>query len=260
MLIPHVFNQQMFQLVNIPDIIISMVLFQVKVENSDLQIHDRQTVLLAIRTENNGLVETQVYKEARMEDMVTPLAAQLYDLPLDYDNLEELNEKLHSNQLGDSAKKLHDDEINFSNNTRGITGAVQGTVCENYNWWIQTDVRTNCNNEPEDDACIRKRTGTKNVMEFRNMALEDSVHYFICVHGYGGSCVSMKVCSNGFIIDTRPPLPGVVIVPATLSDSTSFLLQWEGFQDIEAELELPYASGIKEYFYGIGTISLSHIQ
>ena len=87
------------------------------------------------------------------------------------------------------------------------------------------------------------------------MVLDHAVQYFICAY-LSQECDSLKVCSNGFIVDTKPPVPGVVSVgyddKHVQTDNTSLFIHWQGFVDIEDELVLPYAHGIKEYSYGIG--------
>ena len=88
-------------------------------------MHDRKTVYLMVRTYNEGYVQSLVSQECDLEDAKASLAAPVYDLPMEYEDLDEIRDYLHSNQLGWLAKKLHDDEVDFSNITRGISGALQ---------------------------------------------------------------------------------------------------------------------------------------
>ena len=224
-----------------------------------LHMHERRTVYLLIRTYNDGYIQSRIAEECDLEDAKSPFALPVYDLPMDYEDLDAIRDLLHSNQLGWVAKKLHDAEVDFSSNTRGISGALQGTNCDDHDWWLQTDMSINCRNEDEHVACIKKRYTTDNVVQFRNMMLTHGTQYFICVHGSGGSCTLFKTCSNGFIVDTKPPIGGQVYVgqgyhKAVHSDNTSVLIHWEGFSDLEDEMKIPYAAGIKEYFYAIGKI------
>ena len=231
-------------------------------------MHDRRTVYLLIRAYNDWHVQSLESVVCSLEDAKAPLAAPVYDLPLDYEGLDDLNDILHSNQLGDVAVQLHNDEVDFSNNTRGISGALQGTACDEHDWFVQEDPEVNCQKEKFHVTCKKKRYTTLNVVEFSNMKLHHGRRYFICVHAWGGSCSSspIKMCSNGFIIDTKPPLPGHIYIGhgnqevRGHADNTSMLIRWEGFEDIETELELPYASGIKEYYYAIGECKILSLE
>ncbi len=65
----------------------------------------------------------------------------------------------------------------------------------------------------------------------------------------------MQVCSNGFIVDTQPPVGGQVWPESgqVLADHTGALISWQGFHDIEADMALSGGRmGIKEYYYGLG--------
>ena len=219
-------------------------------------MHDHRTVYLVIRTYNEDSIQSLLTQECELVEAVAPLGLPVYDLPYAYADLEGMKDLLHSNQLGAVAKRLHDDEVDFTSNTKGISGALQGTACSDHDWWLQTDTDINCKHQPTHLACLKKRYTTGNVVEFRNMMLSHRTHGFICVHGYGGDCALFKACSNGFIVDTEPPLGGRVYVgdnhETVLSDTNSVLIHWDGFSDLEAEQEIPYAAGIKEYFYAIG--------
>ena len=222
-------------------------------------MHDQRTVYLFVRSYNDWHVQSLESVQCDVEDAKAPLSPPVYDLPLDYEDLDALNDILHSNQLGDVAIQLHNDEVDFTKNTRGISGALQGTDCKDHEWFVQEDPDVNCRTNKYHAACKKRRYTTGNVVEFRNMNLKHGHQYFICVYASNGNCspAPMKMCSNGFIVDTQPPLPGHVYVGhGTEStghpDNTSVLIRWDGFEDIEAELDIPYVSGIKEYFYAIG--------
>ena len=225
-----------------------------------LQMHTMKTVYLLVRSYNDWHVQSLESVQCKLDGAKSPLAAPVYDLPLDYRNLDTLNDILHSSQLSDIAIQLHNDEVDFSNNTRGISGALQGIDCKDYEWFVQENPDVNCRTNKDHTSCIKPRYTNKNVVEFRNMFLKDGHHYFICVHASNGSCSSlpMKMCSNGFIVDTLPPIPGNVyvghdIVSKGHPDNTSMLIRWDGFKDTVDEVA-PYSSGIKEYFFAIGKI------
>ena len=225
---------------------------------SQLKMHDHKSVYLVVRSSTDGHTQSTAYQESVIEDTLPKLSASVYDLPFDYEDLGSLNDYLHSSQLSKVAKQLHNDEVDFSNNTKGISGALQGTSCIDHEWWVQVDVSANCKTDPASSACLRKKYSSNNVVQFGNMRLQHATQYFVCVHASGGSCNQLRVCSNGFIIDIMPPLPGQVSTPngQVLSDNTSVLVYWEGFQDIEIEVPLVNLQGIKEYQYGLGESAL----
>ena len=220
-------------------------------------MHDRKTVYLMVRTYNEGYVQSLVSEECQIQDAITKLAVSVYDLPMGYEDLDAIKDLLHAHQLGWLSRQLHDDEVDFSSNLRGISGALQGTVCDDHEWWLQAHVNINCKNQETHDACLKKKQTKENIVQFRNMMLKHGTQYYICVHGSGGSCNNFKACSNGFTVDTKPPLGGQVYVgqeyhEAVHSDNTSVLIHWEGFSDLEEEIKIPYAAGIREYYYAIG--------
>ena len=235
-----------------------MAIFQVFLEKA-LHMHDWKTVYLIIRAYNEGNVQSLLIHQCELEDAKPSLAAQVYDLPYGYEDLDEIKDKLHSNQLGWVSRQLHDNEVEFSKDTSGIDGALHGSACADHDWWLQEQPSINCEEEISHVSCIKKRYTKENVVEFRNVHLNHGTKYYICVHASGGLCTSFTVCSNGFIIDTTPPLPGQVFIghgmeTAVHSDNTSILVHWQGFSDLEDELTLPYASGIREYYYAIGEL------
>jgi len=224
-----------------------------------LHMHDRKTVYLSLRTYNYGYLPSLEVQQCVLKGAKPTLSGLLYDLPVEYKYLEQLKDILHSNQLGPMARILHDDEVDFSRDTRGIAGALQGSACEEHEWWVQEDPRINCKEHSTDVICIKRIYTSTNIAQFKHMKLKDRTKYHICVHASGGSCNSFKVCSNGFIIDTQPPLAGNVFVGHDInsgihSDNNSIYIYWEAFSDLEDEIEVPYASGIKEYFYAIGKL------
>ena len=222
--------------------------------NTRLHMHDHKPVFLVVRSSADGHVQSTGHQKCEMKDTLPKLSALVYDLPPNYEHLDELNDLLHGNQLGKVAQRLHDDEVDFSSDTRRITGAVQGITCSDHQWWVQLDPNTNCRNDPSSSACVREKYSGTNVIRFASIGFEYANRYFLCVYTSGSSCGQTKVCSNGFIIDTKPPLPGQVSTEngQVLSDNTSVLIYWQGFQDIETEIELGDRQGIKEYYYGLG--------
>ena len=222
--------------------------------NVQLQMHDYRSVYLVVRSTSEGHIQSTTYQKCEMEAPSQKQSALVYDLPFDYEGLDSLNEFLHSNELSEVAKQLHNDEIDFSSDISGISGALQGTSCSDHQWWVQSDISVNCKDDPLASACVRQKNSANNVVQFGNMRLKYAMRYFLCVHVSGGSCNQREVCSNGFIIDTLPPLPGEVFTPngQVLSDDTSVLICWDGFQDIETEVVMDNMKGIKEYFYGFG--------
>ena len=217
-----------------------------------LQIHDYKLVYLVVRTFDVRFIQSVAYQQAEIQEVLTKMTAVVYDLPMNYKDLDSLKDILQSSQLGTVSQQLHNDDVDFTNITQGISGALQGTSCAEHHWWIQLDVSVNCKDESFHIMCIQEKISTDNIIKFANMKFLPSSEYFICVHANGGKCNPLKVCSNGFIIDTTPPLPGNVYVVNGLSDTTAMLINWEGFQDIETEISIPYSDGIKEYLYAIG--------
>ena len=222
-------------------------------------MHGEKTVYLLVRAYNDWHVQSLETVQCELDENTVPLAALVYDLPVDYPDLDALNDILHSKNVGDLAKQLHNDEVDFSNNTRGISGALHGTDCKDHEWFLQDDPEVNCRTNRHNLACKKRRYTSGNVVEFRNMHLQHAHRYFICVHASNGSCSAapMIMCSNGFVVDTQPPIPGQVYIGHGAEslghpDNTSVLIRWDGFTDVETELEIPYVSGIKEYFYAVG--------
>ena len=64
----------------------------------------------------------------------------------------------------------------------------------------------------ESSSCLTKKLTTDNVVEWKRLGLNANEQYFICVQPMGGLCEYFHVCSNGFIIDTHPPVAGEVII------------------------------------------------
>ena len=168
--------------------------------------------------------------------------------------MEELKDILHSENIGDIALQLVKDEVEFLPDTTAIAAALQGIECQHYIWYLQTGEALNCEENGISDVCIKRRETGSPVVQFRNVRFKHGVKYTSCA--YTTNCGYEQICSNGFIVDTHPPLPGQVYVGHDESylqtDSTSIFIHWEGFQDLETETTLPYANGIKEYSYGIG--------
>ena len=221
-------------------------------------MHGHKSVSFVVCSTSEGHVQSTVYQKCEIEVTSPRLSATVYDLPLDYEDLDSLKDYLHSTELGKVAQQLHNDEVAYSNNTNGISGALQGTSCTDHEWWVQEDVSANCKNDPAASACLRKKYSSNNIVRFGNMRLQHATQYFVCVHASGGTCNQLRACSNGFIIDIMLPLPGQVSTPngQVLSDNSSVLVYWEGFQDIEIEVPLVNLQGIKEYQYGFGESAL----
>ena len=69
-------------------------------------------------------------------DLDAMAGVQVFDILLGY-NLDPLNKLLHSENLGISTAILHNADVDFTNETRGIAGAVHGTYCSLYAWALQ---------------------------------------------------------------------------------------------------------------------------
>ena len=80
------------------------------------------------------------------------------------------------------------------------------------------------------------------------------VHYFTCIFHARSDCIFYKYCSNGFSIDTEPPIAGQVYVENNVqADKSTIAGHWSHFLDItEYNRYSTHQSGIKEYFYSIG--------
>ena len=74
-------------------------------------MHDHKDVYLLVRSYNDWHVQSVESVACELEDALPPLAAPVYDLPLNYPPLDALNDVLHSSQLGDVAIQLHNDEV-----------------------------------------------------------------------------------------------------------------------------------------------------
>ena len=88
--------------------------------------------------------------------------------------------------------------------------------------------------------------------------------YFICADAMQVTLVKPKStetledehsCSDGFIIDTTPPLVGSVQIGSgsIQHDNTQLEIHWDGFRDLdELGAEITHESGISQYVIEIG--------
>ena len=76
-------------------------------------------------------------------DLYPPAGVEVFDLPPTYD-LDPLKDLLHSGNLGAVSRELHDADVDFTQETERISGALLGVQCQQYTWYLQ--VRDNNRN------------------------------------------------------------------------------------------------------------------
>ena len=94
-----------------------------------------------IRCVNEAGISTMKIIELEMMDLTPPSGIQLYDLPLGY-NLDILTDLLRSENLGPETRILHDNDVEFTNSTTGMAGAVAGIYCSQYDWSLKVCLLT----------------------------------------------------------------------------------------------------------------------
>lgn len=109
--------------------------------------------------------------------------------------------------------------------------------------------------------------------------LTEGTRYYFCLKAGPRKWIDLKtgqeksvsnddvptVCSNGVVVDARPPGQGIILVhqpaygvgaqdlPAYQHSRSIVLVSWHGFEDAEANSNAPHASGIASYSVVLGT-------
>ncbi|XP_064643194.1 uncharacterized protein LOC135497317 isoform X2 [Lineus longissimus] len=105
-------------------------------------------------------------------------------------------------------------------------------------------------------------------VEFETGTLLHGKRYYICIHAdavvkkhekWTETLAEVNNCSDGITIDLTAPKPGEVWIGANkeeafLTSRTEMYINWSGFVDVEELGKSPYASGIKQYEYGVGSL------
>ncbi len=89
-------------------------------------MHDHKSVFLVVRSSSEGHLQATAQQRCEMDDTLPKLSAAVYDLPPNYEHLDEL---LKSDEQESLTRRLHEDEVDFSGDTNRISGALQGPRC-----------------------------------------------------------------------------------------------------------------------------------
>ena len=174
-----------------------------------------RSLYFILRAVNEAGVTSLVSTELELHDLQPISGLEVLDIALDND-IGHLHEYLHASNLGNYTRLLHNMDVDFTDVTDGITGAVTGVECDQYSWWLQLDADTNCFDATTDNAlCVKAKASLQNSVKFTRVTLTPGEKYYVCVRTEG-QCPLLRSCSNGFVVDTYYPQAGTVETGKTL--------------------------------------------
>ncbi|XP_070573746.1 uncharacterized protein [Ptychodera flava] len=116
---------------------------------------------------------------------------------------------------------------------------------------------------PDVEACGETNSQYVNV---DGLQLEHGWRYYICMHAnetvtYRGNIKVIQqeesACSDGIVVDHTPPTVGTVRIGRKgqqyQTSSSSLIVHWEGFYDVEEHGRASHGTGIKKYEIAIGS-------
>ena len=168
-----------------------------------------------------------------------------------------------SRYLGDKLRLLHDNDIDFGTEHTDLIGVVLNGNNREITWFLMTSrqLPTNCELTPD---CKASKTTNNGYVRFPRSKIRYNTIYFICAWAPESELLTdtqvdrypaIQTCSNGFVLDDRPPTTGIIQVKnlnGYINSLQDIVIAWEGFDDNADATSLGYASKIKSYKVEIG--------
>ena len=107
-----------------------------------MHIYKYKTMFFTLRAVNMAGVSQLAVTPMVLDDIYPASGVQVFDLDANY-NLDSLKDFLHSSNLGNMTKILHDDDVDFTSYTDGISAAILGSDCGHYTWAVQVTIKMN---------------------------------------------------------------------------------------------------------------------
>ena len=105
-------------------------------ETISLPVHKYASMHFLLRCMNGAGVVSIHVQPLALNDLEPISGLQVFDLSLDFD-LMMLDNYLTSSNLGNVTRLLHDADVDFTSDARGIAAAVSGIECDQYSWSLQ---------------------------------------------------------------------------------------------------------------------------
>ena len=105
-------------------------------ETISLPVYKHASMHFLLRCMNDAGVVSVHVQPLALNDLEPISGLQVFDLSLDFD-LMMLDNYLTSSNLGNVTRLLHDADVDFTSDARGIAAAVSGIECDQYSWSLQ---------------------------------------------------------------------------------------------------------------------------
>ena len=96
-------------------------------------------MFFVLRYSNEIGILAQNATKIKLLDLLPLSGIEVFDIALDY-YIDPLNEFLFSQNLGNRTDVVHSADIDFSNVTHGIAGAISGVNCGPYEFILQVSL------------------------------------------------------------------------------------------------------------------------
>lgn len=153
--------------------------------------------------------------------------------------------------------------MDFGTAGTNVVGAMLYASERNISWYLMTDNSVPVACELSKDCIVSKETNS-GFVSFESSLTMLNKFYYICARSnttfverelYTEILHEIKTCSNGFVLDSQPPVPGKVEIRnknGFITSLNNIYLSWNGFKDNINATKLGYVSDIQSYSYGIG--------
>ncbi|KAK3093029.1 hypothetical protein FSP39_010221 [Pinctada imbricata] len=168
--------------------------------------------------------------------------------------------------IGSELSSLHRIEADFIRPGSKIFGVILNFAERSTEWFLMRKRVTPSGSCRTDPSCIVSSVTTEGYCQFNTMSLKQQVKYFICAvsnrsviqrEHLTDDLEETSSCGNGFVIDSEAPDPGSVKIVSNsngfLTDPSYVHIVWEGFSDIEKQVNVPTVSGIANYKLALGS-------
>nr|KAG5707970.1 hypothetical protein BaRGS_025108 [Batillaria attramentaria] len=207
------------------------------------------------------LVPWRVQQAADCSDIeVNPF--HVIELSHDVMRVTNLDNVLHSQQLGHKLHDLYDLDLDFARSDLLPTAIVTHSYGREITWFLMREARVpeNAGACAADADCVTSEVSDDGTVTFpRDKAdLQGRRVYYVCAslaaldltndvqnRSAAGYPEAQEVCGNGFVVDDDPPLPGTVVISNANSGYLAYrgrvLVTWSGFSDVEKDVtDLPF--------------------
>ena len=111
------------------------LLFQVS-EIVSLPVYKHSTLHFVVRCVDHLSLPSIASSPLLLTDLRPVRGLRVFDLAHDF-HLDSLHDALHSSNLGANTRFLHDLDLDFTNHTAAVAGALAGVDCGQYEWSLQ---------------------------------------------------------------------------------------------------------------------------